>query len=444
MIAREEDQKIIRDVIAAEAKEGKFAGRKVLIFGCTPYARDIREALWEQGIGLDAILDNNTQKADGTCLGVPVYLPERYFEKDSDAATVILCSKYHREMAAQLEGLGCGRQSCVDIPVKESRKEEEDSLENLQEKLTQAENGYRFYQKLREGDAADFWLFLCPYPGTGDIYMACMYLDAYLEREGIKDYAVVVTAESCRRTAALFGIEDIRKITQDEMDGMLKAWEFFGTEKMRIKPLLYWGWRTKRYLYADEYPQITFNEMFLYDVFDLVKGVKRKRLTVDRGSCYAQELFAELKLVPHSTVIMAPYAGSFVSEMGMEVWEWIAERLTKAGWTVATNCNGDTEKPVPGTVPVWFPYKEAVQMLEYAGAFIALRSGLCDIISQADCRKVILYESGVNAARYEYFSLNRMGLTSDAVELVYEREKEEALKRETVKAVLGSSERKPG
>lgn len=442
MIAGEKDRKVIEDAIAARAEEGKFAKRKVLIFGCTLYARDIREALQRHGIFLTAILDNNPQKARGTCLGVPVYLPERYFKECSGEVMVILCSKYHREMAAQLEELGCGSDNQINISVKESQRKEEDSLENLKEKLILVEKGYQFYQELRAKDSEEFWLFLCPYPGTGDIYMACMYLDAYLEREGIKDYAVVVTAESCRRTAALFGIEDIRKITPDEMGEMLRAWEFFGTDKMRIKPLLYWGWRTKRYLYADDYPQITFNEMFLYDVFDLMKDVKKKRLIVDRKSCYAKELFAELKLAPHRTVIMAPYAGSFVSEMGMGVWKELAEIFRQEGWSVATNCDGEKEKPVPGTIPVWFPYKEAVQVLEYAGAFIALRSGLCDIISQADCKKVILYESGFNAARYEYFSLNKMGISMDAIELVYEKEKEDALKAEIVMAVLDSSERK--
>lgn len=436
MIAQEEDRKLIWDAVAGEAKRGRFEGRPVLIFGCTPYARDIREALREQGVPLTAMLDNNPQKAGGTCLGVPVYLPERYFEKYSGDVLVILCSRYNREMAAQLEELGCGSESRMDIPVKESRRGEDDSLENLQAKFRQVEEGYRFYTELTANDPEGFWIFLCPYPGTGDIYMACMYLDAYLDREGIRDYAVVVTAESCRKTARLFGIDDIRKVSQDELTGMLKAWEFLGTGKMRIKPLLYWGWRTKRCLYADEYPQITFNEMFLYDVFGLTSEVKRKRITVDRESGYAQELFEELCLKPHRTVIMAPYAGSFVSEMAMKVWEELAEIFQKHGWSVATNCNGDREKPVPGTVAIWFPYKEAVQVLEYAGAFIALRSGLCDIISQARCKKVIIYESGFNAARYAFFSLNKMGLCTDAVELVYGRDDEEVIKREIIRAVV--------
>lgn len=441
MIAQEEDRKVIWNAVAREAGKGRFEGKQVLIFGCTPYARDIREALQEQGIPLAAMLDNNPQKAGGTCLGVPVYLPERYFEEHSGDVLVILCSRYNREMAAQLEELGLCSENRMDIPVKESRRGEEDSLENLQAKFRQVEEGYQFYLDLIADDPADFWIFLCPYPGTGDIYMACMYLDAYLEREGIRDYAVVVTAESCRKTARLFGIDDVRKVSQDELDGMLKAWEFFGTRKMRIKPLLYWGWRTKRCLYADEHPQITFNEMFLYDVFDLTPEVRRKRITVDRESRYAQELFEELELKPHRTVIMAPYAGSFVSEMGMEVWEELAAVFQKHGWSVASNCNGDKEKPVPGTTPIWFPYQEAVQVLEYAGAFLALRSGLCDIVSQAQCKKVIIYESGFNAARYEYFSLNKMGLCTDAVEFVYGKDEKEVMKREIVRSVLFSEGR---
>ncbi len=80
-------------------------------------------------------------------------------------------------------------------------------------------------------------------------------------------------------------------------------------------------------------------------------------------------------------------------------------------------------------------------MLEYAGAFLALRSGLCDIISQAQCKKVVIYESGFNAARYEYFSLNKMGLSTDAVEFVYGKDEKEVMKREIIRSVVFSEGR---
>lgn len=358
MIAQEKDQRIIQNIIAKEAEQGRFVHKKVLIFGCTIYARDIRKALQEQGISLSGILDNNIQKAGKTCLGVPVYLPEKYFETRKENILVILCSKYHREMAAQLCQMGYESSCWINIPVQESKKKEEDSIENLQFRLGQVEEGYGIYQRIQKEYSGKSWLFLCPYPGTGDVYMACIYLEAYLEQEGIQDYVMVVTAESCRKTAALFGISNICKISANEMEIMLKAWEFFGTKNMQVKPMLYWGWRTKRYLYADEYPQITFNEMFLYDVFHLPSNTKKKRPVVNQKSHYVEDLFKKLELKPYKTVIMAPYAGSFVSEMGMKIWEQLAAVLKQNGWTVATNCFGNKDSQCQELHPSVFLMKK--------------------------------------------------------------------------------------
>lgn len=433
MIASKNDKRIIKDKIDQCVKEGHFINKKVLIFGCTIYARDIRDCLRRHGIEIDAILDNNMKKVGMTCLGVPVCLPEAHFGQDTNNTVVIICSKYFREMKEQLLALGCG--DMIMIAVEESREKEDDSLETLKNSLTYVKKGYRIYQQIKEKYSKEHWLFLCPYPGTGDIYMAGVYLDAYLGKKCIKQYIMVVSSKSCKEVALLFDLENVEVVSMDDMQLMLKAWEFFGNKKMMIKPLLYWGWRTKRYLYADEYPQITFNEMFLYDVFDLPEHTEKRQISVDFRSTYAKELFRKLELQPHKTVVIAPYAGSFVSEMDMGFWSDIVLKLKQKGWTVATNCCGDQELPVLGSVPIFFPYKEAIQVLEYAGAFVALRSGLCDIVSQARCKMIILYESGFNAARYEYFSLDKMGLNPDVLEFIYEKETESYIKKKIIEAI---------
>ena len=435
MKVSEFDRKQIQNCIRQYAEQGMFNGRNTAIFGCTLYAREIRDCLRQYGTEIDVILDNNRDKAGKTCLGVPVCLPEEYFQQQLKEVVVVICSKYSREMRAQLDTLGDKRKQILDIPVEESIRKIEDSWENLQERIHEAEAGYQIYDQIKTQYPKDSVLFLCPYSGTGDIYMACLYLKAYLEKEKIIHYVVVVSAESCRKTAELFKVQNLELVNGENMQLMLKAWECFGSETMQVKPLLYWGWRTKRYLYADSYPQITFNEMFVYDVFGFNDNVEKNFPSIDRKSDYAEKLFRHSALKPHKTVIMAPYAGSFDSVMGMDAWEDLANKLKKRGWTVATNCCGEKELPVRGTVPVYFPYKEAVNVLQYAGGLIALRSGFCDIVSQAKCKLIILYESGFSASRYEYFSLKKMGLNQDVVEFVYEKRKEEEIKQKIVEAM---------
>jgi hypothetical protein len=65
--------------------------------------------------------------------------------------------------------------------------------------------------------------------------------------------------------------------------------------------------------------------------------------------------------------------------------------------------------------------------------FIGVRSGLCDIISSAKCTKIILYEKEglfYKSSQYDYFSLAKMGLCDDAIEIEYSDElKDECLEK---------------
>ena len=68
-----------------------------------------------------------------------------------------------------------------------------------------------------------------------------------------------------------------------------------------------------------------------------------------------------------------------------------------------------------------------IDVMEYAGLFIGVRSGLCDIIAQADCKKIILYDvtffEGISTWR-EYFSLEAFGCKGDLTEISWPVERD--------------------
>ena len=418
MLATQSDRILIENVIKEKYKLHFFEQKKVVIFGCTIYARDIRDALRSKEIEIFAMLDNNPEKAGRKCLNVDVWSPEDFFSVKRTDMIMIVCSKYSHEMIQQLLRLGHNEKDILDISVSESCQTVDDSEESFENKLQEVKEGLMLYDRIKGRYTNDFFVFLCPYPGTGDIYMACSYFQKYCVQNDISKYIFLVVGENCKRVAELFQIQNIEVVSELVKTRLLQAWEFIGNEKMQLKPLLYWGWRTKRYLYADKYPGITFREMFLYDVFGLDKTAARRMPIVDKNEEYAEKLFKEKKLRRGKTVILSPYAGSFISEMGSEEWVRIAKGLAESGYDVCTNCSGKLEIPIEGTIPIFFPYFEAVSVVEYAGGFIALRSGLCDVVSSANCKMIILYETGFNAANYEYFSLGKMGLRNEVTELI--------------------------
>lgn len=419
MVTGLEDEARIRSSL--EHRKTGLEKWEIVIFGCTPYAKSIQTILSHWMIQAAAIIDNHPDKAGKDCMGIRVYQPEEYLLPVRDHVLVVICSKYHYEMKQQILHMGYGERNILDIIVQESMGCSGNSQKEFDERFKEIEQGYFIYQEIKKPYADDSKIFLCPYPGTGDVYMACSFLREYIERERIAHYILVVNGKACWKVAELFGINPVHVVSEEEKDLLLKAWEFLGSQKMQMKPLLHWGWRTKRYLFSDHHPEITFTQMFQYDVFGLDAGARPQHFSIGIDEGFCAQWFAKRNLKRGRTVILAPYAGSFQSNIPLGDWEGFVQALQAKGYDVCTNCYGEKEKPIKNTIPVQFSYQEGISLLEYAGGFVAVRSGLCDILSQANCRMVILYESGFNASSYEYFSLKKMGLNKKAIEFIYDQ-----------------------
>ena len=102
-----------------------------------------------------------------------------------------------------------------------------------------------------------------------------------------------------------------------------------------------------------------------------------------------EEYSGNSKIEKGKAVILSPYAKS-VTPLSGNMWEEIVEDYRRKGYQVLTNVAGD-EKPLESTEPINPRLSEMKSAVEHAGTFIGIRSGLCDVIRTADCRKVALY-----------------------------------------------------
>ena len=89
------------------------------------------------------------------------------------------------------------------------------------------------------------------------------------------------------------------------------------------------------------------------------------------------------------SVILSPYAKS-VTALSSDIWNDIVSEYRNKGFKIFTNVTG-SEEPLAGTLPLNVPLNQMKSVLEKAGTFIGIRSGLCDVIRTADCMKVALY-----------------------------------------------------
>ncbi len=423
MITSESTLGFIQDVIWEKANAGFFRNKDTVIFGCNSYARDIRDILRAKGIEISACLDRDPGKQEKLFLKAPVCQPEEYL-KDKKEVAVIIYSGYGREMAEQLEKMGyrLGRE-ILYIPFNGDRKPPGDTIEEADRAMERVFDGYEVYRSRKRLYAEAEMVFVCPYKGTGDVYMACSFLKRYLEKKNIRNFLVLVPGNSCRRVANLFGISDVEVISEEEMGEVLDAWVFLGDEAMNVKPLLHWGWRTKNTPYIFNNKRTSFADMFRYDVFGLDDHTEMEAPFIDRNSDYAERLFSSMGLPKGKTVVLAPYTNSCRSEITAELWERMAEGLKRKGYGVCTNCAGE-EKPIRNTQAICFPYEEGVNVAEYAGGFLAFRSGLCEIVSPAKCKMVVFYENGSWSTSYEHFSLRKMGLNQNEIPVIFEKDED--------------------
>ena len=414
----EETKSILLSYIDKAQKDGLFINKRVVVFGCNAFTKTIRDILIKYGITIDAILDNDLSKQGKLCLSIQVVNPQKYLNDNCDIA-IIIYSSYWREMRKQTLEFGIPEEEMLIIPYKDVRQKSKPSLFCITRDLIDVALGYIYYLSICRRQHSKK-VFICPYDGTGDVYIACGYLSTFVKKYCIDKFTIVTASTNCKNVIKLFFDEATSYVVPiKKRNQIIHAWSYWGNDIMDVKPLSFWGWRVRRTPWVFDNHEITFADMFRVDVFNLPESVPivPPKFSVDKS--FVEDLFSTMGLRKGRTIILAPYANSI--EPNMEIWEWeeVTRRLSELGYDVCTNCAGE-EKSINGTKRLSFPYIEAANVLEYAGGLIAIRSGLCDVISSVKCKSVIIYENGIRGLNYDYFGLKKMGMMELEIPVIYE------------------------
>ena len=295
-------------------------------------------------------------------------------------------------------------------------------------------SGWSAYQKMmKECPLEEGWrIWFMDYNGSGDTYLTC----GYLQSKGIiGEHDAFVSAQgTVSRIAKLFHFGRYVELQSNTVLNV-RAMERFLGHKLKFLPLLY------------ESDLLTYSGIMRkaagirdIDFMTMLKiGLESncsipyeegpwKQPEFSYESIDVQEIFEKNGLVPGKTVLFSPYAGkNSMWDIPISIYEKLAQMFIEEGYKVCTN-SGDTykEPAVPGTVLVQIPYRIVREFCECAGYFIGLRSGLCDIISDARCIKIILYDTKMKTdgicSFYKFFSLKNMGLCDDAIEIELKNE----------------------
>lgn len=254
--------------------------------------------------------------------------------------------------------------------------------------------GYRTYKriKLKYGKGTHIFLIRGK---TGDIYLYFRFLNAYIQKNGIDKYIFVGDGKGIKSLLKLYPNLKAPFIPVSVETGcaLQKLYCFLGADCLNMTLSLMWDEAlpynrctirmTDRFNFIDSY------YWFLLDL-DRFQVLPTKA----RFRALDNQLKRDLRnsgVVAGRTVIISPYSYCISPPVLPLFWILLAKDLEMRGYKVFAMLEPNTEGNGFGLKEILFSYADSAAVLEYAGHFIGLRSGFCDIISETKCNKVILY-----------------------------------------------------
>ena len=356
-----------------------FNGKKVFLFGHCNATEEMANYLLLKSITPNSILDNSPLKQGGNYHGIVIESPNAIKHFSTSDSIVLIATRFYEEMRSQLRNLGYTGE-VIQVIIFNSFAEHSLSDNTIKRKMKRMEQGIRTLKRIREHYPAAH-LVICPNKALGDVYWAMSFLSAYSEKNHIGKTAIIVIGNACRQVAELFGATDITVLENKEMDELVQAVIYTreGNSIIAHHDRPYTDniikWLDKHFL--------SFIDYYRCAVYGLAKDTPPIQP-------HKFENYKNQEQMPKGkSVILSPYAKSVIV-MASGFWEKIADDYLAKGFSVYTNVV-DEELPINRTLPLNISISQMLSAVEYAGTFIGIRSGLCDVLNTANCRKIVAF-----------------------------------------------------
>lgn len=226
--------------------------------------------------------------------------------------------------------------------------------------------------------------FLCN-RGIGDTLIFLSLLDSYYKTYPTNEKVNIVIQKN---HVALLNeyknyINDFYIVESNIMEGLMH-FAFAGKLPENVKFILPRG--------ASEF--LGYKNLSIWDLQYLNLGISEKSeplVPVFNDSVYLlNELKEKKKIVKNKTVIISPDATS-VDLVSKDIWKEIILFCKSQNMTIILNSR--QRSSISGITTVFCEVDELYKIVEYAGYYIGLRSGLCDLIAFTNSKMLVIYPS---------------------------------------------------
>lgn len=403
-------------------EKGIFDHSEIVLFGMNTPGDKIIQFLEAKGYQVSMIVDNNPANYGKRLFNIPVYNPEKLQKPLIENLVVLISSRYYVEMCKQLESMGYQENKHIfQVLTMNQEKIVSDSENIWKENLNKMRKYLEIFKYLSQKYKKNTYFLLCPVCANGDVYITAALMNIWKKQHNISNHSVLVVIGTIgKKIASMFDKNYIEVISQEDMEALTILSRFLGKEAFItvVHPSQFYF---SIFPSMEGFRQLNFMNFMASGVLNIKKpyvfSVKRNKKT--KISFTGRE------------IILAPYANS-VPDFPLHFWEMLTKNLQEKGYFVYTNGDGELEPAIKGTQAIFLPIDEMCSVLEQCAAFIAIRNGLCDLVAEADCKKIILYPD--KATRFstirDYYGLKNMELLKNGIEMVYKEQKEKELLQE--------------
>ena len=353
--------------------------KRIFIFGHCDASEKLIDLLRINNLEVIGFLDNNASKQNKTFKNVMIYPPNIILEENKSDTIVLIVSRAYNSMCEQLRRIGYKGEiyKLTDYDPYSDNSLSETTIKEKKERLSR---GIKLFEEL-SNKYHNYYRIICPYHSIGDVFYAMSYLPYFLEKKQQKKVVVAVIGDACRKVVEIFGYKCIEVYSWNDMTELVQAVLYKKDCNSFVshndKPYVT---NVSDILYKK---LISFEKMYCCGVYGL--PIDTQPFKPSNIKDYKDQY----KIKSGKSVILSPYANS-VTNLSNTIWLEIVEFYKNSGYNIYTNAVGN-EKEILGTKKISLPLDEMQSLVEEAGIFIGLRSGLCDIIKYADCKKIALY-----------------------------------------------------
>ena len=358
--------------------------KKIFLFGHCNATLELVDFLESKGWKTAAILDNSDEKQKLQYKDVTVIYPKQILNLTGENAEtdsiVLITSRFYAAMLQQLRQLGYKGpvRKVIDYNTYADYSLSDETIERM---ARRERHGNELLVMLSEKYAGYFKVF-CPFNALGDIYFMISYWEAFAAKRNIGRAVFCVPNKALSDVIHMFGDYTVEVYDQKELDAMIQSVIYTQDENSFIahqdRPYVI---NLSKALYIKKIP---LEQIYCCGVYGLPKD------TVPAKPKFNRQVYKDIDSIPEGkAIVFSPYAKS-VTAIDPNVWKDAVEYYNSAGYKCYTNVVGD-EKPLDRTEPISPSLMEVRSVVERAGTFIGIRSGLCDILREANAKKIALY-----------------------------------------------------